>query len=131
MFGRVSRLTRRFRRRVYTHRDRLERLAPSHRAKSTLPADRKRYTAAFVRWMLREPISYLFDGIGERNFFFFFLYLEEEISFSRVFLCCFASDGKNFAFRNKFLNRAIPSKRNFVGRVICFVVSDICFERVK
>lgn len=72
MFGRVSRLTRRFRRRVYTHRDRLERLAPSHRAKSTLPADRKRYSAAFVRWMLREPISYLFDGIGERNFFFFF-----------------------------------------------------------
>lgn len=54
LFGRVSRLTRRFRRRIYTHRDRFERLAPNHRAKSTrCPLTGN---AAFVpreTWMLR------------------------------------------------------------------------------
>lgn len=84
LFGRVSRLTRRFRRRIYTHRDRFERLAPNHRAKSTrCPLTGN---AAFVpreTWMLpmheAVKVSVLeFHGISIKRHFFFLLSISKE-----------------------------------------------------
>lgn len=122
LFGRVSRLTRRFRRRIYTHRDRPERLALPTIALSRLAA---RWPETLLRRFcarrgcckgIRFRVPWYLRDIS----FFFFFYFEGEIFFFR-WMGKFSKGSKG----NKFLK--LDRVRNFVTRVVCFA-TDISKE---